>query len=98
MGVAVNSAWYSLSSKSAYSHTPSTYNFIEYCVYRQHVSPTVTTHSLSSFKHILKSTDHLSKTFTMRYTVSACLIALASAGAISYSKSSLPQVHEIVQL
>jgi hypothetical protein len=34
----------------------------------------------------------------MRYTVSACLIALASAGAISYSKSSLPQVHEIVQL
>ncbi|KAM0194329.1 hypothetical protein ACHAPI_007090 [Fusarium lateritium] len=34
----------------------------------------------------------------MRYTISASLIALASAGAVFYSKTSLPQVHEIVQL
>jgi hypothetical protein len=34
----------------------------------------------------------------MRYTISACLVALASASAIFHSKSSLPQIHEIVQL
>ncbi|KAM0248715.1 hypothetical protein ACHAP5_003205 [Fusarium lateritium] len=34
----------------------------------------------------------------MRYTISASLIALASAGAVFYSKSTLPQVHELVQL
>ncbi|KAM0474231.1 hypothetical protein ACHAP7_007918 [Fusarium lateritium] len=34
----------------------------------------------------------------MRYTISASLIALASAGAVFYSKTSLPQVREMVQL